>query len=153
MPYWRLYYHVVWATRHREPMISEGMIEPIVRAIEQTTRESGVNVFAVGVMADHVHVLAQIPPSLAPSAVIGQWKGASSHAANSQGPESLAKLAWQAGYGVQSVSQRGFDQVRDYVLNQRQRHAARQVYGAYERTEDVNDEAIRRPASRSIERR
>jgi len=29
MPYARLLYHVVWATKHRQPAIAEGMILPI----------------------------------------------------------------------------------------------------------------------------
>lgn len=112
------------------------MIGPITRAIEQTARESGVTVFAVGVMPDHVHVLAQVPPTQMLSTVIGNWKGASSFAANSHVLGSPAKLAWQSGYGVLSVSERSFEQVRAYVQNQRERHASREVYGAYERMEE-----------------
>jgi hypothetical protein len=33
---------------NREPIIDDGLIEPITRAIEETTRELGVTVFAVG---------------------------------------------------------------------------------------------------------
>jgi putative transposase len=140
MPYWRLFYHVIWATKHRAPMVTDAMIGPITRAIEETARESGVTVFAVGVMPDHVHVLAQIPPTLTLSAIIGNWKGASSYAANSQVLGSPTKLAWQSGYGVLSVSERSFKQVRAYVQHQRERHAAREVYGAYERTESPSNE-------------
>jgi putative transposase len=74
VPYWRLYYHVVWGTKGREPVIDEAMIAPIMQAIEQTGRESGITVFAVGVMPEHVHVFAQIPPSLVVASVIGRWK-------------------------------------------------------------------------------
>jgi putative transposase len=136
MPFWRLYYHAIWATRNREPVILDGMIEPIRQAIEQTTRDLGVTVFAVGVMPDHVHVLAQIPPSLEVAAVIGRWKCASSHAANENRPLASAKLVWQTGYGVLSVSQNGFDRARDYVLHQRERHAKRDVYGVLEQSGD-----------------
>jgi putative transposase len=87
-------------------------------------------------MPDHVHVLAQVPPSVALASVIGQWKGASSHAANTYGPALPTKIAWQSGYGVHSVSQRSFEQVKQYVQNQRERHAAREVFGVYERTEE-----------------
>jgi REP element-mobilizing transposase RayT len=49
------------------------MIEQRQRTIEETTRELGVTVFAIGVMPDHVHVLAQVPPSLDIATVIGRW--------------------------------------------------------------------------------
>ena len=136
MPYWRLYYHVVWATKHREPVIDEAMIAPIVQAIEQTVRDPGVIVFAVGVMPDHVHVFGQIPPALVVASAIGHWKGASSHAANEHQRHAMTKLAWQSGYGVLSVSQSGFDRVLAYVQNQRERHARRELYGVLERTDD-----------------
>lgn len=99
MPFWRLYYHAVWATKHREPLVVDGMIAPITQAIEATMEDQGVSVFAVGVMPDHVHVLAQIPPSLTVAAVVGRWKGASSHAANENLPLGAARLSWQSGYG------------------------------------------------------
>ena len=136
MPYARLLYHVVWATKHRQPAIDDGMVIPIQHAIEETSRELDVTVYAVGVMPDHVHVFAQIPPALTVARVIGRWKGASSHAANEHRPSTLTMLAWQSGYGVLSVSRSGFDRVLAYVQNQRARHAAREVYGAMERTED-----------------
>ena len=136
MPFWRLYYHAVWGTKHREPAILDGMVEPMKRTIEGTTRDLGVSVFAIGVMPDHVHVLAQIPPSLKVADVIGRWKGATSHAANENRPQTSPRLVWQPGYGVLTVSQHGFDQVREYVLNQRERHAARALYGVMERSDD-----------------
>lgn len=142
VPFWRLYYHAVWATKNREPVIDDAMIAPIVQAIEQTVRDPGVTVFAVGVMPEHIHVFAQIPPSFAVASIIGRWKGASSHAANEFRPHTLAKLIWQSGYGVLSVSQSGFDPILAYVQNQRERHANRGLYGVLERTDD---EAARRP--------
>ena len=136
MPFWRLYYHAVWATKHRDPIIVDAMIEPIEQAIKHTSAELDVRVFAIGVMPDHLHVFAQIPPALSVATVIGRWKGASSHAANEVLPHSLTKLAWQAGHGVLSVSQNGFEQAVAYVANQRERHAARDLYGPLERTDD-----------------
>ena len=136
MPYSRLLYHVVWATKHRQPSIADGMVVPIQRAIQATSSELDVTIFAVGVMPDHVHVFAQIAPALTVSRVIGRWKGASSHTANEHRAISGATLVWQSGYGVLSVSHSGFDRVLDYVQNQRERHAARQIYGALERSED-----------------
>jgi REP element-mobilizing transposase RayT len=113
------------------------MIARIERAIIDTSRELATPIFAVGIMPDHVHVFAQIPPTLTISKVIGRWKGASSHAANAFGPPRDTRLEWQSGYGVLSVSESGFDRVLAYVQNQRERHAAQQIYGVMERVEDM----------------
>lgn len=126
-------YHVVWATKNRTPTIPEPTEEIIREAISETSRGLDVAIFAVGIMPDHVHVFAQIPPTLEVARVIGRWKGASSHAVNASRSEALDLLAWQSGYGVLTVSQSGFDRVLEYVQNQRERHAARQLYGVMER--------------------
>jgi REP element-mobilizing transposase RayT len=88
------------------------------------------------VIPDHIHVFAQIPPSVDVAAVVGRRKGASSYAANANRPTALTKVAWQSGYGVLSVSQSGFDRAREYVQHQRERHARRELYGLLERVGD-----------------
>jgi len=142
VPFWRLCYHAIWATKHREPIIEERMIAPIIRAIETTASDLDVVVFAVGVMPEHIHVFAQIPPSQPVAKVVGRWKGASAHVVNAARPEALTRLTWQGGYGVLSVSQSGFDRVVEYVQNQRERHARRELYGVLER---ADDEPMRMP--------
>ena len=138
MPYARLLYHVVWATRYRLPSITDAR-EAIVRdSIAATSQEMDLAVYGVGVMPDHVHVFAQISPTLAVARVVGRWKGASSHAVNALAPDVEDTFAWQEGYGVLSVSQSGFDQVLDYVQRQRERHATRELYGVMERTTDLD---------------
>ena len=109
------------------------MEDAIREAVSETSRGLDVVIFAVGVMPDHVHVFAQIPPTVEVSRVIGRWKGASSHAVNASRADALDVLVWQSGYGVLSVSQSGFDRVIEYVQNQRDRHAAQQLYGVMER--------------------
>ena len=105
------------------------MVASITEAIESTAADLGVYVFAVGVMPEHIHVFAQIPPTSEVAKVIGRWKGALSHVVNERFPHVSAKLTWQSGYGVLSVSHNGFDQIKDYVQNQRDRHARRELYG------------------------
>ena len=138
MPYARLLYHVVWATKYRLPSIT-GARETVIRdSIAATSQELDLAVYGVGIMPDHVHIFAQIPPTLAVARVIGRWKGASSHAVNALTPDAQETFAWQEGYGVLSVSQSGFDRVLEYVQHQRERHGARELYGVLERTEVSN---------------
>ena len=139
MPFWRLHYHVVWATKHRAPVIPNTMTPAIERSIAATSRDLGVGVHAVGVMPDHVHVFAEIPPTQTVAHVVGRWKGAASFAVNANRPDKLAKLAWQEGYGALSVSQSGFDRVLADVQKQRERHASRELYSMMERADDPTE--------------
>lgn len=136
MPYARLLYHVVWATKHRLPSITVAREEIIRASIAATSQEMNLAVYGVGIMPDHVHVFTQISPTLAVARVIGRLKGASSHAVNAMSPDASEIFAWQEGYGAISVSQRGFDHVLEYVQHQRERHAARDLYGVMERMDD-----------------
>jgi putative transposase len=51
-------------------------------------------------MDDHIHLLIQVPPSLAVAEAVSAIKSNSSKRANEQG----RKFAWQEGYAVFSVS-------------------------------------------------
>ena len=134
MPYWRLYYHLIWATKNREPII----VPPLDAALHQYLRGKGVSlgaiVYAVGGVEDHVHVVASIPPSIAVGTFVGQLKGASSHWVTHV-YRWRDGFEWQDGYGAISVSQRGLHGVVDYVLHQREHHAAQKTYPAMERIE------------------
>src|SRR5215218_7525672 len=52
--------------------------------------------------ADHVHVVARHPPSVAVSDVVQKLKGASAHAMRAAVPHATGHL-WQAGYWAESV--------------------------------------------------
>ena len=58
MPYWRLVYHLVWATKERQPLIGEAEERAIRHSIMMTIGDLGLLARAIGLMPDHVHVLA-----------------------------------------------------------------------------------------------
>jgi REP element-mobilizing transposase RayT len=90
-----------------------------------------VDLVAIGGIEDHVHVLVRIPPSIAISYLVQQLKGVSSHLANhSAAAEYVFK--WQGGYGAFTVSKRSVADVRDYILNQEERHQTGRLYRALE---------------------
>ena len=60
MPFWKLHYHLVWATHGREPIIDEEAEQLIKRSIWSTARSTKIHIHAIGMVADHVHVAAAI---------------------------------------------------------------------------------------------
>ncbi len=136
MPKWRLFYHIVWATKGREPLIDEAN-EAVIRVSIQTTSWSEkVILHAIGTMPDHVHVASSVPPSIALATLIGRLKGASAHAANTPKTARSVPFAWQSEYGVFSFTEKNLPDVVDYVTNQRQRHAARDLWPTFEDLEN-----------------
>jgi REP element-mobilizing transposase RayT len=75
-------------------------------------------------MPDHVHLVVQIKPDIAPAEIVRLMKANSSKWANER-PGSLGRFSWQRGYGAFSVSQSQLDGVREYVRGQEEHHRRR----------------------------
>ena len=82
MAYWRLHYHLVWATDEREPSIDAAIADVIHRVMYGKAKELGLVIHAVGGVEDHLHIVVSVPPKLALADCVGKLKGASSHAVN-----------------------------------------------------------------------
>jgi putative transposase len=121
MPYWRLFYHFVWGTKNREPLIAPRFTQPLYNVIAAKVIELGGIAHAVGGTDDHVHLVVSVPPKIALSTFIGQVKGSSSHFVNHEvQPE--YQFAWQDEYGVVSFGERHLGWVVRYTHNQAQHH-------------------------------
>ncbi len=72
-------------------------------------------------VADHLHCLVGLPPTLAPAKVVNLLKGESSNWINKNNFLN-EKFAWQEGYSVFSVSATGVPKVREYIRNQEKHH-------------------------------
>ena len=121
MSYWRLFYHFVWATKDREPLIAAQIEVSLHKVIVAKAQELGGIVHAVGGIEDHVHLVVSVPPRLALSDFIRQVKGASSHFAN-HGVSLPYRFAWQTEYGVISLANAHLNTAIAYVRHQRQHH-------------------------------
>lgn len=96
MSYWRLFYHLVWATRNREPLISDEAWAIVNRSFKLTSEDVGIVAHAIGFMPDHVHLSVSIPPTVAITDAVRRLKGASSHGVGRALPN--AGFGWQDGY-------------------------------------------------------
>jgi putative transposase len=134
MTYWRVFYHLVWATKNREPLIADEGEAIIRRSFQLTSDDLGLIVHAVGVMPEHVHVALSIPPKIAVAEAVKRLKGASSFAVGRDQPH--ISFGWQDGYGLHSFSERGLPGVCNYVLNQADHHAQGTTIRAMERIDD-----------------
>jgi putative transposase len=136
MPYWELNYHLVWATKNREPLLASERAALADRAIHSACREQAAVIYAVGIMPDHVHLAVSIPPRIAVADLVRLVKGGTSHllnhAPNRNGGD---PFGWQAEYGALSFGKRSLAQIVAYVENQADRHAANTLWEMFEYTE------------------
>ena len=92
----------------------------------------GCVVIAAGGVADHVHLLVQIPATLSVADVAKHVKGASAFVMNKAAQAQHFK--WQGSYSAFSVSRWDLREVGDYICNQKQNHTNGTTKPALEQT-------------------
>jgi REP element-mobilizing transposase RayT len=137
MAYWRLHYHLVWATFRREPLIDSACAALIHQTLYGKAKELGILIHAVGNGEDHTHVVASIPPKLSVAGCVGKFKGASSHRVNQASRQQT--FQWQGGYGALSLGERSLERVIAYARNQREHHRTGRAVALYERCTEEDD--------------
>ena len=137
MPYWRMFFHIVWTTKNRHPWIGNLEEEIISASLTSTFDDLDVIPHAVGYMPDHVHVVVSVPPKVAVADLVRRMKGASSHAVNSDRRRiEQQTIGWQDEYGVLTLGEKALPGVKSYVENQPIIHANRNSWPSMERITD-----------------
>jgi putative transposase len=133
VPRCRLFYHLVWSTRGRQPIISPTIEANVHGHLRSVALRHGVEVHAIGGVDDHVHLAVSIPPSLSVADAVRRIKGASSRALRIEyGPT----FGWQQEYSADSISRRNLPAVVTYIVNQRQHHNDQTTIAAAEPVPD-----------------
>ena len=114
--------HLVFSTKHREPLISAEMQSEMFSYLVGTTKGINCPAIVAGGVADHVHILFALHKTVALSKAVEAIKKESSKwAKENGGPDNFY---WQTGYGAFSVSPQHVPLVTAYIENQAQHHAA-----------------------------
>jgi len=143
MSYWQLFYHIVWSTKKRQPLITP-QIEPLIYDFLRAKAISlGGVVFAINGMEEHVHVVTSIPPRIAVAKFVGQLKGVSSARINKIRNIAEPRFAWQGEYGVFSFDHKRLPNVVAYVNKQKEHHAANNLIPMLERDEGESVRLVR----------
>jgi putative transposase len=122
MPYCSLFYHIVWSTKYRLPLIEPSWEADLYGYMWGKATALECVPYAINGTPDHTHVMISIPPKLSVATVIGHLKGASSHYVN-HNCVSHSSFAWQSEYGVFSISEKALSAIIRYVNMQKQHHA------------------------------
>lgn len=125
----RLYVHLVWTTRDREPTIDAKVAAFLARYLRAVARQERAGTHALGIVQTHVHLLLQLHPTTCIPKLVQRLKGGSSVLANREGHVTGRPLRWERGYNIESVSPRALERVRAYVLGQAHRHPGEAIPG------------------------
>lgn len=99
-------YHLVWAPKYRKWMKDE-MRRRVRELFEAIARDFGLEIEAMEIALDHVHLFVSFPPRYAIAKVVGILKSISSSALFKEYPELRKELwseeFWEDGYFVRTV--------------------------------------------------
>ena len=119
-----LRYHLIWSTKHREPLITDEIRDRLFQYMGGILRGHGGKLLAAGGMPDHVHLLADISKQQALADALRDIKANSSGWIHETFPN-LSRFSWQTGYGAFTVSYSNVDAVKRYIADQAEHHRVR----------------------------
>lgn len=139
MTYWRLHYHLIWATYERQPILTLEREKVLFGVLYNKAKELGLKIHAAGNVDDHVHIVVSIPPKLSVADCVRHLKGASSFAINHL-PGCDGEFKWQEGYGALSIGERSLESVMGYATRQKEHHQERSLTAIYEKIDEAAGE-------------
>ena len=119
--YTNLLYHIVFSTKERRQLITPAIESELYAYMGGVFANIGGRLLEINGVADHVHLLAKLPPKLAVSDVIRDVKANTSKWLNGEKTK-LYKFAWQDGFAAFSVSESQAPRVRGYIRRQKEHH-------------------------------
>ncbi|MBI5670282.1 MAG: IS200/IS605 family transposase [Chloroflexi bacterium] len=136
MSFWRCYFHVIWTTYRREPVITSQMEKVIFESVRRKSTDMACDILAMNGVADHIHVAVSIPPKVAAAEWIRNVKGLSAHEINQMFPNLDTHSRWQNSYGVLTFGAKNLPFVIDYIENQKAHHNHHSIEPYLERVDD-----------------
>lgn len=115
-----LTYHIIFSTKHRKPLLVDGIRAETYRYIGGIIHNKGGQLIEIGGIEDHIHILASCSPKVALADFIRDIKANASRWINE--PPRGSGFAWQTGYGAFTVSVSQIEAVRRYIRNQAEHH-------------------------------
>lgn len=119
----RAYYHIVWTTRNRLPLIDAPRAAFLSEFLPRLASHERAQVLHIGLVSTHVHFLLRAHPACSVPRLGMRWKSLSALLIRRQeiGDEERS-LRWAGGYSVTTVSPGHLELVRRYLDDQPNHH-------------------------------
>ena len=131
MPYTRIWVHLVWATKNRDPILTHPVRNTIFNHIFSNAQSKQIFLDTIDGQDDHVHALIALRGDQCVAKIAQLLKGESSHWVNDQNLMP-GHFEWQEDYAAFSVSETDLDRVRRYIQNQEEHHRHRSFADEYQ---------------------
>lgn len=122
MSYVRIWVHLVFATKNREPLLTKNIRDKIHNHIIENCKEKSIFLQAINGYTDHLHCLISLGKDQSIAKVAQLIKGESSFWINKNSIAS-SPFMWQDDYFAVSVSESNVQKVVSYIKNQEIHHS------------------------------
>lgn len=122
--------HIVFSTKDREPWLDRAVRSRMHAYVATICRDLDAEVWRVGGVADHLHIVTTLPRTLSQADMVERVKKASSKWIKRLDSK-YRHFYWQRGYGAFSVSPSQLDAVVEYVRTQEEHHRTRSFQDEY----------------------
>ena len=119
--YTQIYLQIVFSVKGRQNLIHKNWKDELHKYICGVVNGKDQKVYAIGGVADHIHILVSIKPTILISDLVRDIKANSSKWIN-ENHYIIGKFQWQDGFGAFSYSQSHLDNVIAYIKNQELHH-------------------------------
>jgi putative transposase len=122
MSFVKIWVHLVFATKNRDPLLKKEFRYDVYKHITQNCKEKEIFLQAINGYTDHMHCLISLGKDQSISKISQLIKGESSFWINKNNliPE---KFSWQDDYFAVSVSKSQVEAVVNYIKNQESHHS------------------------------
>ena len=115
-------YHIVFRPRNSEPVITTEHEELLYRYIWGFIKKKNCILYRIGGMPDHLHLLVQLPPTIAPSHFVHDLKLATNQFMSEHKEEFPRFTSWGKSFCALTCSESAKDTVVNYIKNQKAHH-------------------------------
>lgn len=119
-----LTYHLVFCPKYRKPVLTDAVAERLRVLLHAKAHELQVTMHTLDVMPDHVHMVVESDPSVAPARLAAQFKGYTSRILRQEFRHLRSQLPslWSRSYYIGSIGHVSEATVRRYIESQKGRH-------------------------------
>ena len=116
-----LHYHFVWCPKYRRKVLTGPIAARLEELLRGKANELGVEIQALEVLPDHVHLFVAAAPTEAPQYLANQFKGSTSRVLREEFPGLKSRLPslWSRSYYVGSAGHVSYDTIQKYIEQQK----------------------------------
>ena len=120
---WQIHYHIVFPVKYRKALLDTAVTKIIEETAQAIQERYAIEMEALGMDKDHIHVLCSAHPKLAPGEIVRIFKSITAREIFRKHPKTRRDLwggeFWTDGYYVATVGTRGnWSTVEEYVQRQ-----------------------------------